>query len=140
MNPNITSKMPTQDETPLFTGPAVAATLSALLGFHTLMLTHHISRLTKGLDAYIHSYGYWIPGSQGSGPDGSIGSYSGKETLALVVWIGSWLFLHLLWKKQNLSLAGWVPVFLMGLLLASLGFIHPLADPIVITLAKLAGM
>ena len=69
----------------LYSGPVVAASMSLLLGFLTLMISHHISRLTKELDKIVHAYGHWIPGSTGSGPDGSIGSYSGKETLAIGV-------------------------------------------------------
>jgi hypothetical protein len=127
-------------EIALHTGPAVAATLSAILGFYTLMFTHHVSRLTKSLDQYIHAFGYWIPGSQGSGPDGSIGSYSGKETLALMVWFGSWLIFHFLWKKLDLSVTRWIPAFLLCLLIATLGFVHPIIDPIVLFMARLAGM
>lgn len=85
----------------------------------------------------VHSFGYWIPGSQGSGPDGSIGSYTGKETLALVVWLGSWLLFHSLWRKQNLSLSAWTKIFIVALGLITLGFFHPLSDPIVLFIADL---
>ncbi|OQW77561.1 MAG: hypothetical protein BVN35_05430 [Proteobacteria bacterium ST_bin11] len=129
-------KSPTAEQTP-YTGPAVAASLSVLLAFFTLMVSHHISRLSPGLDKMVHSFGYWIPGSQGSGPDGSIGSYTGKETLALVVWLGSWLLFHSLWRKQNLSLSAWTKVFIIALGLITLGFFHPLSDPIVLFIADL---
>ncbi len=121
-------------------GPVVAATLAPLLGFFTLMVTHHISRLTMGLDQLVHSYGYWIPGSTGSGPDGSIGSYSGKETLALFVWLVSWLVFHLLWKRQDFAIVRWLPVFLSFLALIVIGFLHPLADPIVLAVASALGV
>lgn len=127
---------PTTEQT-AYTGPAVAASLSVLLAFFTLMVSHHISRLSPGLDKMVHSFGYWIPGSQGSDPDGSIGSYTGKETLALVVWFGSWLLFHLLWRKQNLSLSAWTKVFITALGLITLGFFHPLSDPIVLFIADL---
>ncbi|MBD9363732.1 hypothetical protein [Methylomonas fluvii] len=120
-----------------YTGPAVAASLSVLLAFFTLMVSHHISRLSPGLDNMVHSFGYWIPGSQGSGPDGSIGSYTGKETLALFVWFVSWLLFHVLWRKQNLSLSAWTKVFIAALGLITLGFFHPLSDPIVLFIAAL---
>jgi len=125
---------------PLYSGPVAAASLSLLLAFLTLMISHHISRLTPGLDKLIHSYGYWIPGSTGNGPDGSIGSYSGKETLAIMVWLISWLSFHLLWRKQNLSLRAWTPIFATGLALITLGFFHPLADPIVLFIARFFGL
>ncbi|WP_020485226.1 hypothetical protein [Methylomonas sp. MK1] len=127
---------PTSEQPP-YTGPAVAASLSVLLAFFTLMVSHHISRLSPGLDKMVHSFGYWIPGSQGSGPDGSIGSYTGKETLALTVWFGSWLLFHLLWRKQNLSLNTWTKVFIVALGLITLGFFHPLSDPIVLFISDL---
>lgn len=129
----------TQNRT-AYSGPAVAASLSLLLAFLTLMITHHVSRLTPTLDKWVHGYGYWIPGSRGSGPDGSIGSYSGKETLALGVWLASWLILHFLWRKQDLALEIWTRLFVIGLALITLGFFHPLADPIVLFIAGWFGL
>lgn len=117
-------------------GALIAATVSPLLGFFTLMLSHHISRLSKSLDQLVHSYGHWIPGSTGSGPDGSIGSYTGKETLAMAVWLASWLLFHLLWRNRELSVKNWIPYFLGGLLLLTLSFFHPLIDPIVLFIAE----
>lgn len=128
------------DNQPIFSGPVVAASLSLLLAFLTLMISHHISRLTPGLDKLVHSYGYWISGSTGKGPDGSIGSYSGKETLAIAVWLTSWLAFHLMWRKQDLSLQAWTRLFLFGLAAITLGFFHPLADPIVLFIAGFFGL
>ncbi len=122
---------------PLFSGPAIAATLSFLLGFYTLMITHHISRISKPLDQLIHSYGQWIPGSVGSGALGSTGSYSGKEALALMVWLLSWGIFHALWRKQDLSIQRWLPIFLVSLLVVTLGFIHPVIDPVVVFILNL---
>lgn len=122
------------------TGPVVAATLSLLLGFFTLVVSHHVSRLSTALDQLVHAYGYWIPGSQGSGSGGSIGSYSGKETLALAVWGMSWLLFHHLWKRQDFPLRRWLPVFAAGLGLVTLGLFHPVIDPLVLALASLAGL
>ena len=130
----------TENQPPLYSGPVVAASLSLLLAFLTLMISHHISRLTKELDNIVHSFGYWIPGSTGSGPAGSIGSYSGKETLALVVWLVSWLILHFLWRKQDFSLPAWTRIFVISLGLITLGFFHPLADPVVLFVASLFGL
>ncbi len=124
----------------IYSGPVVAVSLSVLLAFLTLMVSHHISRLTPGLDKLVHSYGYWIPGSQGRGPDGSIGSYSGKETLALLVWLLSWGLFHGLWRKQEFSLRVWTRFFVISLLLITLGFFHPLSDPIVLFIAGFFGL
>lgn len=131
---------PQDNDQRLYSGPVVAASLSLLLAFLTLMVSHHISRLTPGLDKLVHSYGYWIPGSQGSGPDGSIGSYSGKETLAMAVWFLSWLLFHWLWRKQDMSLQLWTRFFVISLLVITLGFFHPLSDPIVLFIASFFGL
>lgn len=128
------------DSKPVYSGPVVAASLSLLLAFLTLMVSHHISRLTPGLDKVVHAYGYWIPGSTGKGSDGSIGSYSGKETLALGVWLCSWLLFHVLWRRQDLSLQAWTRFFVIGLVVITLGFFHPLADPIVLFIAGWFGL
>ncbi|MCK9608086.1 MAG: hypothetical protein M0R33_16710 [Methylomonas sp.] len=131
---------PADNQQVLHSGPVVAASLSLLLAFLTLMVSHHISRLTRELDNMVHAYGHWIPGSTGSGPDGSIGSYSGKETLALMVWLGSWLIFHQLWRKQDLSLQVWTRFFVISLVVITLGFFHPLSDPIVLFVAGLFGI
>jgi hypothetical protein len=130
----ITASVETLVQVP--SGALIAATFSPLLGFFTLMLSHHISRLSKSLDQLVHSYGHWIPGSTGSGPDGSIGSYTGKETLALAVWLTSWLVFHLVWRNRELSVKNWIPWYLSALLLLTLSFFHPLIDPIVLFIAE----
>ncbi len=123
-------------ETHRSTGALIAATLSPLLGFFTLMLSHHISRLSKSMDQLIHAYGHWIPGSIGSGPDGSIGSYTGKETLALIVWLVSWLIFHQCWRHKELSITAWIPWYLGGVGVVTLGFFHPLIDPLILFVAE----
>ncbi|WP_394753978.1 hypothetical protein [Crenothrix sp.] len=128
-----------QSDIPVYSGPIVGATLSALLGFLTLVISHHVSRLTKGLDQTIHAYGHWIPGSTGTGPDGSIGSYSGKETLALFVWFTTWLIFHCLWRKQDFSLRALTPLLIGTLFFLMLGLFHPLIDPVVLFIAGLFG-
>lgn len=122
---------------PFCSGVVIAATLSPLLGFYTLMISHHVSRVSKPLDQLVHSYGQWIPGSVGSGPLGSTGSYSGKLALALMVWFVSWAVFHTLWRKQELSLQKWLPMFSVGLLVVTLGFIHPVIDPVVLFILNL---
>ena len=125
---------------PVYSGPIIAATLAPLLGFYTLMVTHHVSRLSKPLDQLIHSYGHWLPGSLGSGPLGSTGSYSGKEALALLVWLLSWAIFHGLWRKQDLSVQAWLPIFSGGLVMVSLGFIHPVVDPVIGLIRDMLGV
>jgi hypothetical protein len=125
---------PDQATMPLHSGPLIAATLSPLLGFYTLMISHHVSRVSKELDQLVHAYGHWIPGSVGTGPDGSIGSYSGKETLALVVWFLTWAIFHFLWQKQDLPVNRWIPLFLGAIGFVTLCLFHPFIDPILMLL------
>jgi hypothetical protein len=54
-----------------------------------------------------------MPGAQGIGP------YSGKETLALVGWLGSWVIMHFALRKRDLMVSRWLIVFLVGLGLAT---------------------
>ncbi|MEQ1636604.1 MAG: hypothetical protein ABL903_07920 [Methylococcales bacterium] len=131
---NNTEKEQNTITTPIYSGPLIAATLSPVLGFYTLMIAHHVSRVSKQLDQMVHAYGYWIPGSLGTGPDGSIGSYAGKETLALAVWLFSWIIFHFLWKKQELPVNRWIPLFLGAIGFVTLCLFHPFIDPILMLL------
>jgi hypothetical protein len=128
------------NQQPVYNGPVIAATLAPLLAFVTLMVSHHISRLSPALDRAVHAYGYWIPGAVGSGPDGSIGSYSGKETMAVVVWVISWLIFHYLWRQQDFSLRRWSQFYVISLLIITLGFFHPVIDPLVLLISSTLGL
>lgn len=132
--PNVINPAKADNLTQPVSGPLIAATLSPVLGFYTLMISHHVSRISKELDKLVHSYGYWMPGSLGNGPDGDIGSYSGKETLALFVWFTSWAILHVLWRKLDLPLKRWIPIFLGSLAFVTLCLFHPFIDPILLVL------
>ncbi len=121
-------------------GPLLAALVATLFAIFTLLVTHHFSRLTPELEQFIFQFGAWIPWTQGQGPDGNIGSYGGKETLALGVWAASWLFLHFAWRQVDFDLYRGLKLFLISLGVLVLGFFHPLADPVVLTFAKWLGI
>lgn len=79
-------------------GAAVAAYLSASLGILALAISHLLSEKSKSIQNWIHDLGkLWIPGAEGIGP------YSGKETIELLVWLSSWLILHMVLKNKNVS-------------------------------------
>lgn len=81
------------------TGAAVAAMISASLGILALSLSHLFSEKSETVKNTVQNLGaLWMPGAQGIGP------YSGKETIQLLVWLGSWLILHWLLKNKNMSL------------------------------------
>jgi len=95
-------------------GPAVAAMLSAILGLITLALVNLGAQASMAFNAWVHGIGkLWMPGAAGIGP------YSGKETLSLAVWVGSWILLHLALRNRDLSLGRWLVVFLVGIGIAT---------------------
>lgn len=94
------------------TGPAAAAVLSGGLGLLALGIAQVLSEVSEAFTHAMQALGnLWIPGAAGIGP------YSGKETIALLVWVGSWFVLHSLLKRRevNLVAAGALALGLVGL-------------------------
>lgn len=95
-------------------GAAVAAIISAVLGLMTLAVVNWGTAASKAFNEWVHGVGkLWMPAAEGIGP------YSGKETLSLVVWIGSWIVLHLALRNRELNLGRWLVVFLVGIGIAT---------------------
>lgn len=70
-------------------GAGQAAILAAMLGMLALSLVNLGTEVSETFKIQVHDLGkLWMPGAQGIGP------YSGKETIALVAWLGSWFLLH----------------------------------------------
>jgi len=89
---------------PSVSGPAAAALLSAGFGCFFMMVNQHLTVIFKAWDEKVWALGSWLPGSHNLNKlYGEIGSYSGKETLLLVGWLGSWLILHQVWKHRNIK-------------------------------------
>jgi hypothetical protein len=89
---------------PPTSGGAAAALISVGVGCFTMMVTHHLAETSTEIDRFIWGLGKWIPGSDtGDKLWGSIGSYTGKETMLLVGWLLSWLMLHNLLKHQQVK-------------------------------------
>ncbi len=96
------------------TGIAVAALLSAALGLLTLAGSHLFAEVSPEGKNWVHAWGKaWMPGAEGIGP------YSGKETLALLAWLGSWILLHLALRRRNIRLTDGGVLFLIGIGLAT---------------------
>jgi hypothetical protein len=90
-------------------GIAVAALLAAMLGMLALAVVNVFATASKDFNAWVHGVGkLWMPGAAGIGP------YSGKETIALVLWFGTWVALHYALRKRELKLSTWLVVFLVG--------------------------
>jgi hypothetical protein len=110
------------------TGPVVAALMAVLCGEFALLLADKISNRSKAIESSVYSLGKWMPGATGTGAGGSIGPYSGKETIALIVWCLSWVILHAAMRKASPSVAKSLYVFLIGLTVITVNFIDPIAD------------
>ena len=95
-------------------GIAVAAFLSAFIGTFTLAVVNVFTAASKDFNAWVHGVGkLWMPGAQAIGP------YSGKETLALIAWLGSWIILHVALRRKDLDVGRWFIVFMVGLGIAT---------------------
>ena len=95
-------------------GIAVAAFMSAMLGMLTLAVVNVFTAASKDFNAWVHGVGkFWMPGAQAIGP------YSGKETLALIAWLGSWIILHVALRRKDLDVGRWFIVFMVGLGIAT---------------------
>lgn len=96
---------------PLPIGPAAAALIAAGLGLLGLSASHVLSEASVPFKDAMQTLGNaWMPGATGIGP------YSGKETVGLLVWLGSWIALHAALRKREVSLiaAGVVTFVLLG--------------------------
>lgn len=91
-------------------GVAVAALMSAMLGLLALAVVNVFTAASKPFNAWVHDIGkLWMPGAAGIGP------YSGKETIALVIWLGSWALLHYALRDRDMTVSVWLVVFLVGI-------------------------
>lgn len=90
-------------------GIAVAALMGGMLGMLALAVVNVFTTASKPFNAWVHGVGkMWMPGAEGIGP------YSGKETISLVVWLGSWVLLHYALRDRDIKLSAWLVVFLIG--------------------------
>ncbi|HKZ04784.1 MAG TPA: hypothetical protein VJU81_04870 [Methylomirabilota bacterium] len=95
-------------------GIAVAALMAAMLGMLTLAVVNVFTAASPDFNKWVHGVGkLWMPGAQGIGP------YSGKETLALIGWLGSWVILHLTLRKRDVEISRWFILFLVGVGIAT---------------------
>lgn len=99
---------------PTPSGAAVAAIMAAALGMIALALVNLGTAASKGFNTWVHGVGkLWMPGAAGIGP------YSGKETFALLGWIGAWVVLHFALRNRDMNLGRWLIIFLVGVGIAT---------------------
>ena len=95
-------------------GAAQATLLAAMFGALALALTNLGAEMSKSFQATVHNIGkLWMPGAEGIGP------YSGKETVALVVWLISWWILHRFLRTREWNNQIVVAIFLIGMACAT---------------------
>jgi hypothetical protein len=89
------------------TGEIAAALTAVCIGL-TGMIASHIWSVADQARAnlFLLKIGSWIPAWWGIGP------YAGKETIGLVLWLGSWVPLHFVFKRLEISLKGWAYGFI----------------------------
>src|SRR5262245_21034573 len=108
---------------PQIGGPAIAAMFAALLGLLTMSIVNVIMEASASFKDAIFAIGKsWMPGAQGIGP------YSGKETILLVVWLGSWAILHVALRKRDLPIKPYAIAFLIGIGIATTLFWPPIIE------------
>ena len=95
-------------------GEAVAALMAAMIGMLTLAAVNQGTDIWPAFNAWVHGVGkLWMPGAEGIGP------YSGKETLALLAWVGGWVGLHYGLRRKEMSMARALIVFMVGVAIAT---------------------
>jgi hypothetical protein len=109
-------------------GVIVASLMAIPCGEFALLLADKISNRSKAAEGWVFGFGKWMPGATGTGPGGSIGPYSGKETIALAVWLLSWAVLHGALRKSSPSIAKSIKIFLISIIVITVNFIDPVAD------------
>jgi hypothetical protein len=89
-------------------GPAAAAMVAAGVGIFVLGLLTTFAVFWTGLKDFLADF----QGSRGVGP------LAGKTTLAVAIWLVSWVVLHLAWRNKDVDLRR---MFYIGMALGLLG-------------------
>ena len=110
------------------TGALVATLMAIPCGEFALLLADKISNRSKAAEGWVFGFGKWMPGATGTGPGGSIGPYSGKETIALAVWLLSWAVLYAALRTSSPGIAKSIKIFLIAIIVITVNFIDPVAD------------
>jgi hypothetical protein len=98
----------------------MAAILAAAVAAFTLGAVVLWTELDKKVSDVVFAVGKaWMPHAQEVGP------YSGKETVTAVVWLASWLVLHLALRKRHINPKPWFALALLLLLAGILGIWPP---------------
>ncbi len=107
-------------------GEAIAAFMSPMLGLVALAIANGLWEANRVYYTEVYlRIGSWIPQYDRIGP------FTGKETILLVVWLGSWAIMHLLLRKREMRVAPWAIAFLIGIAAAALLVWPPVAEVVI---------
>ncbi len=104
-----------QQNNDLTNGPAAAALLAAGIGSLALGLFVILAEASNSVKNALNFYN-------------PVGPLSGKTTVAIIIWILSWMILHGSWKNKQVSFAGVFTVSLILIVLGLLGTFPPFFD------------
>ncbi|MFA6054306.1 MAG: hypothetical protein WC769_02905 [Thermodesulfovibrionales bacterium] len=104
-----------QQNNDLTNGPAAAAILAAGIGSLALGLFVILAEASSSVNNALNFYD-------------PVGPLSGKTTLAIIIWILSWMILHSSWKNKQVGFAGVFTVSLILIVLGLLGTFPPFFD------------
>jgi hypothetical protein len=89
-------------------GPGAAAMMSAGIGIFVLGLLTTLAEASEGIKGFLEDFQFGV----------GVGPLAGKTTLAVVAWAGSWIALHLMWRRRDVDLRR---SFTIGVVLGVLG-------------------
>jgi hypothetical protein len=104
-----------QNNDPTNNGPAAAAFLAAGIGSLALALFVILAEAMTSVKNALNFYG-------------PVGPLSGKTTMAIVIWLLSWIILHSAWKNKQVSFASVFTASLILIILGLLGTFPPFFD------------
>lgn len=120
----MSSRLITREQKP--NGEAIAAFMSPMLGLLALSIANGLWEANRVYYTEVYlRIGSWIPQYDRIGP------LTGKETILMVVWLGSWVILHLLLRKREMRVAPWAIAFLVGIAVAALLVWPPVAEVVI---------
>ncbi len=90
------------------TGIAAAAFVAAGIGCATLGLLTTLAQMSEGVKNLLN---WWNPA----------GPLSGKSGLAVIIWIASWIVLHMLWKNKAVAVPRAVTITLLLIAVGTIG-------------------
>ena len=103
------------------TGPATAASLAAGLGLLALGSANLLSSVFQPFEETLTMASrFFFPGGD------QITAYGGKELVALITWLLSWLILHFSLRRRHTSLTSTAAVFVFCLMTSTLFFWPPI--------------